>query len=72
MENLNQKIEDLNQILNQKIEDLDNEMLEICVKMLNNDFREGTEIVFDKMINKLEERLSEEKFIDLCNELYED
>ena len=51
------------------INKLETEMLIEIARKLMDDFREGTELVFDSIIKELESRLDKTSFIELMEEL---
>ena len=52
-----------------KLQSVKTEELIATVKRMNNDFREGVDLVIDVIMDILMVRLPENEFVELCNSL---
>lgn len=52
-----------------KLQSVKTEELIATIKRMNNDFREGVDLVIDVIMDILMVRLPENEFVELCNSL---
>lgn len=61
--------QELKNLTASKLQSVKTEELIATVKRMNNDFREGVDLVIDVIMDILMVRLPENEFVELCNSL---